>query len=830
MGDSPLRVLVVEDSEDDVLLIVRELRRSGYDLTYRQVQTAEEMRSALSQEPWDVVIADYAMPRFSGMAALEVLRQSELDLPFIIVSGTIGEDVAVAAMKAGAHDYVLKDNLARLGPAVRRELQEAAERRARRQAEKSLQESEARFRRMADSIQDGLTIIERGQVVYVNDRACEIVGYPRHEYIKMTFPQFAAPEERERLYRVIADVKRTGQMPGEIGFWAEGKDGTRRYIQARISLSWEKGQVVGHYVVTTDITKRKRAEQLLHALNEAALAMEQALTSQDVFAAVGDEFKKLGWSYAILLLDKDRANLSPQYLSYDPKGIEAVERLLNTDLYRLQIPLDLVEPFRQAIQEGRSLFIADSTELRPAWPSSTRPLPVRIARWLKVSKSVIAPLIVEDEPVGLLTVQAEDLTAEDTPAVTAFAHQISAAWRKANLVQELETSLEELKRTQAQFLQAQKMEAVGRLAGGVAHDFNNTLTIIHLSTQLLKRKLRPEDPLWEFVHQIEDASLRAANLTRQLLSFSRQEPIEPQVVNLSQVVGNLSRMLQRIIGEDIELITVLDEDLWSVYVDPSQIDQAIINLVVNARDAMPRGGELTIETSNIVLGPAEAARHVEIQPGEYVRLVVRDTGVGMDEQVLEHIFEPFFTTKGRERGTGLGLSTVFGIIKRHQGHILVESAVGRGTTFEIYVPRTYRAASPDAEQETPSGPRHGSETILVVEDDAVVRNLAVQILRSHGYRVLTAEDGESAVQRSQEYDGPIHLLLTDIVMPGIQGWELAETLLARRPQMRVLFTSGYGDRVLAYRAAGQESIAFLPKPFTMETLTHKVRSVLDAAH
>ena len=827
---TPLRVLIVEDSEDDVLLIVRELQRSGYDPIYRQVQTAEAMRAALSEQTWDAVIADYAMPSFSGMAALQLLHRSGLDIPFIIVSGTIGEDSAVAAMKAGAHDYVLKDNLTRLGPAVRRELQEAQVRRARRQAEESLQESEARFRRMADSIQDGLTIIERGRVVYANDRACEIVGYPRQEYMTMAFPQFAVPEEKKQLEQLVAEARQTGKMPSEIEFWAERKDGARRYIQARYSWSWEDGQVIGHYVVTTDITKRKRAEQLLHALNEAALAMERALTPREVFAAVGAEFKKLGWSYAILLLNADRVTLSPQYLSYDPEGIRAVERLLNTDLSQVDIPLYAVGPFQRVIQESRSVFVADNRELRPALPSSIRPLSVRIARLLKISKSVIAPLIVEDETIGLLTVQADDLVKEDVPAITAFAHQVSAAWRKARLMHELETSLEELKRTQAQFLQAQKMEAVGRLAGGVAHDFNNTLTIIHLSTQLLKRRLRPEDPLWEYIHQIEDASRRAANLTKQLLSFSRQEPIEPKVVNLNQVVGELSRMLQRIIGEDIELVTTLEEDLWPVYVDPSQIDQAIINLVVNARDAMPRGGKLTIETANVVLSQADAARHVDLQPGDYVRLTVSDTGIGMDAEIQEHIFEPFFTTKEREQGTGLGLSTVFGIVKRHKGHILVESAVGQGATFEIYLPRTDQGDMSAVEGTVLPPLLRGSETILVVEDDAVVRELAVQILQSHGYQVLTANNGENAVQRSRQYDGPIHLLLTDIVMPGMQGWELAESLLAQRPQMRVLFTSGYGDRVLPRHEAAWENIAFLPKPFTMESLTQKVRSVLDAAH
>jgi PAS domain S-box-containing protein len=382
-----------------------------------------------------------------------------------------------------------------------------------------------------------------------------------------------------------------------------------------------------------------------------------------------------------------------------------------------------------------------------------------------------------------------------------------------------------------QFRQSQKMEALGRLAGGIAHDFNNLLTVIHLSTRLLQRQLRTEDPLWEHVHRIQETGDRAAKLTKQLLSFSRREVIEPQMLNLSQVVSDLSRMLQRIIGEDITMELKLADDLWPLKVDPSQTDQVLMNLVVNARDAMPEGGTLTIETANVQLDQAHAARHVDAQAGDHVMLVISDTGVGIDEETKAHLFEPFFTTKERGEGTGLGLSTVFGIVRQSGGHIQVESELGQGTTFRIYL---LRAEISSAEASTPGQAPlvddlvQGTETVMVVEDEAAVRDLAVTVLKSCGYQVLVAKSGPEALQISDEYDGSIHLLITDIVMPQMGGRELAEQLNARRPGLRVLYISGYAGEEITDRGVLAPGTRFLPKPFTIEELTHKIRVMLDA--
>ena len=338
---------------------------------------------------------------------------------------------------------------------------------------------------------------------------------------------------------------------------------------------------------------------------------------------------------------------------------------------------------------------------------------------------------------------------------------------------------------QRRILQQERLAAVGQLAGGIAHEFNNLLTVIHLSSRLLERRLRREDPASEYVRRIGETAQRAANLTRQLLNFSRREIVEPRALNLNGVVRELSKMLHRIIGEDIELALELADDLWQVDADPAQIDQIVMNLIINARDAMPAGGRLVIATTNVVLDQSDRPTHREVLPGEYAMLAVSDSGVGMDVEVRERIFEPFFTTKETGKGTGLGLSTVYGIVEQSAGHVVVSSEAGQGTTFRIYLPRSAgaggRAASMAPRPEAAASLRH-SETILLVEDDPDVRELAARILEEQGYHVLTAQEGVDALQVSGQYGGSIDLLLTDVVMPGMHGQQLAESLRRERPE------------------------------------------------
>jgi len=437
---------------------------------------------------------------------------------------------------------------------------------------------------------------------------------------------------------------------------------------------------------------------------------------------------------------------------------------------------------------------------------------------------LLLPLMADGEVVGSLIVDAVEprgFSAEEVNLAWRVAEQVSAVLAQARL-------REEHRQLEEQFQQAQKMEAVGRLAGGVAHDFNNLLTVIHLSTRLMERKLHPQDPLLQHVERIRDAGERATGLTRQLLAFSRREIVEPQVLDLNQVLAELDKMLRRLIGEDVELSLFPARELWPVKIDPIQVEQVVVNLAVNARDAMPAGGRLTLETANVVLDAAYTAHHLDAEPGEYVLLAVSDTGTGMSEEIKAHLFEPFFTTKEKGKGTGLGLATVFGIVKQNRGHIRAYSEVGQGTTFKIYLPRVAEGACTPLPVTTAGAALPGgSETLLLVEDETAVRELARDILAAQGYHVLTAKDGIEGLRVAREQEGPIHLLVTDVVMPRMSGKALADELGAGHPEMQVLFTSGYTDSTIVHHGVPDEGVHFLPKPFDLDTLVQKVRAVLD---
>jgi PAS domain S-box-containing protein len=381
---------------------------------------------------------------------------------------------------------------------------------------------------------------------------------------------------------------------------------------------------------------------------------------------------------------------------------------------------------------------------------------------------------------------------------------------------------------EAQLRQAQKMEAVGRLAGGVAHDFNNLLTVITSYSQLLMEDMGTADPRRADLAEIQKAAGGAATLTRQLLAFSRQQVLEPKVIDLDEVVAGAGKMLKRLIGEDVELVTVLAPDLGMVKADPGQIEQVIMNLAVNARDAMPDGGKLTIETTNVVLGEEYTREHLPVPAGSYALLSVSDTGTGMDEATKARLFEPFFTTKDQGKGTGLGLATVYGIVKQSGGFIWVYSELGQGTTFKVYLPRVDEAVSESAAPAPPQS-LHGSETVLIAEDAAPVRSVAREVLRRHGYRVLAAADGPSALELAAAHPGPIDLLITDVIMPEMSGRQLADRLRDLRTTLRVLFVSGYTDDAIVRHGILEPGIAFLQKPFSPESLARKVREVLDAA-
>jgi two-component system, cell cycle sensor histidine kinase and response regulator CckA len=384
----------------------------------------------------------------------------------------------------------------------------------------------------------------------------------------------------------------------------------------------------------------------------------------------------------------------------------------------------------------------------------------------------------------------------------------------------------EQKRLESQLRQAQKMESIGRLAGGVAHDFNNLLTAITGQVELGLLDVRPTEPLHEVLTEIHRAADSAANLTRQLLTFSRQQMIDPRVLDLNQVVDHLRRMLQRLLGEHIQLLVRPAPDLGSVRVDRGQFEQVLMNLAINGRDAMPSGGKLTIETANVTLDGEYVRSHPHVLPGEYVMLGVTDEGVGMSEEVRAHLFEPFYTTKAQGKGTGLGLAMVYGAVKQNGGSVEVYSEPGHGTVFRIYLPRVEAVPEPLPGQE--AGPvAGGTETIVLVEDEDQVRAVAVQLLTRQGYAVHAFANGTDTLRMLPKLPGPLHLLITDVVLPGMNGWVLAQQVKALRPDIKVLYTSGYGENVVIHHGVLTPGIEFIPKPYSLERLASRVREVLD---
>lgn len=699
----------------------------------------------------------------------------------------------------------------------------------RKQVEVALQESNATLRTLIQSSPAAIIVLDTlGRVTLWNPAAERIFGWREAETLGRFNPLITALEMEEfQRYFALAQKK---EVDTGLELRRRHKDGA--LIDVHLStgpLRDAAGQLVGVIGIFIDVTERARTERLLHALNQAALITAQARTAEEVFTAAAEELKQIGFFCTILSLDESQGRLSTIYASYAPEVLDGIEMLLGVNFKDLSIPIDRIDVYQQVIRDKNTVLVENSEELLlQLLPGPSRGVARQMAKTVKVPKNIVAPLLVEGEIMGIFSVQADDLRSEDAPAITAFAHQLAVTWRRVDLLRDLAHSLEELKRTQDQLIQAQKMEAIGQLAGGVAHDFNNLLTAINGFAALMQLQLTPDSPLWEMTEKILDAGRRAAALVRQLLAFSRKQIIQPQPLNLNLIVADMEKMLRRLIGEDIQLEANLQPGLWLVNLDPTQIGQVIINLAVNARDAMPSGGKLLIETANVTLDARAAAGYEgeEIQPGEYVRLAVSDSGLGMSREVQAHLFEPFFTTKETGKGTGLGLAMVYGIVKQSGGVIQIQSEEGQGASFKIYLPRSEERAPPlplEANQEMPTG----NETVLLVEDDEDVRGLVRRVLQGQGYHLLEARSGQEALRLVADYRGFIHLLLTDVVMPEVGGKTLSEQLTASQPRLKVIYMSGYTGSAISHQGELDPQIPLLQKPFTPEELASKVRAVLD---
>ncbi len=467
------------------------------------------------------------------------------------------------------------------------------------------------------------------------------------------------------------------------------------------------------------------------------------------------------------------------------------------------------------------IIAADMTEIRRRETESMREREVLEERVAERTADLLA--------------KKEELEAAHKRAIKAMEESNAAREKLTALNKKLKTEIlkrkkeaEEREKIQAQLFQSQKMEAIGSLAGGIAHDFNNLLTTIIGNAQLALTEIPRESPLFEEIEEIKKAGDKAVRLTQQLLAFGRKEIRKPEVLNLNHTITDMEKMLRRLLREDIEFQTILEPNLHNINIDPAQIDQVIMNLVVNAKDAMPDGGKLTIETGNVELDRGFFQRHgVSGKSGQYVMLAVSDTGVGMDKKLLERIFEPFFTTKERGIGTGLGLSTVHGIVNQNGGHIWAYSEPGRGTTMKVYLPKAEETGTSRSREKSVAEDLSGSETVLLAEDDDNVRSFAKRVLLKYGYKVLESKNGEEAIKASREFDGKIDLLLTDVVMPGMKGKDIAERLKSEGRDLKVLFMSGYTHNIIMDHGIMPKDIDFIEKPFSPVTLARKIREILN---
>jgi two-component system cell cycle sensor histidine kinase/response regulator CckA len=640
---SPLHILHLEDDPNDAALVRSALEAAGIACATTCVENREDFVAALDRGGVELILSDCALPAFDGMSALKVVHAKWPAIPLIFVSGTFGEELAVDSLKNGATDYVLKDHLARLAPAVRRAMQDVEERAENRRTHEALQETEERLRIIFSQSSLGIALVGAdGRPILTNAALQKMLGYTAEELNGMAFQEFTHPDDCAR------DINNYSQLiQGQL----KGYQLEKRYIR-------KDGQVV----------------------------------------------------------------------------------------------------------------------------------------WTSISVSV-----------------ARDATG------------------RADFAIKMVEDITERRNLEAKFIEAQKMEVIGQLASGVAHDFNNILAVIMGYTELTLQKLNSEPELTSYLEAIRSSAERASGLTRQLLIFSRKQTVQPVVLDLNEVVKDLDKMLRRLIDENIELVIVPGKKIGHIKADSGYIGQVMMNLVVNARDAMPNGGKLTIATDNATLDENFARKHHGAVPGDYVAFSVSDTGMGMTEEIKARLFEAFFTTKPKGKGTGLGLATCQTIVQQTGGYIQVATELGKGTTFKIYFPLVDLPLDV-APRPCQAGPLpRGTETLLVVEDDPAVRHLARNVLEAQGYNVLSAANGQDGLHVARDHKGPpIGLVVTDVIMPLMGGKVMAEWLKTANSNLQILFTSGYTDEAVTRHGVLETGVQFLPKPYTPATLAHKVREMLDA--
>jgi PAS domain S-box-containing protein len=786
----PVRALLLEHSAVDADRVESHLLDAGFRFEWRWTANRQSYMEAIEAGGLEIILADYSLPEIDGLTALQIARDRWPDVPFIFVSGEVGEEFATDALKQGAVDYVLKRNLARLPPAVDRALAEARERRRRQRAEARLAESDVRLRLAVTSAGLGTWDYtpDRDEVVW------RIGGHGDAEEQRTTYDGFMAgvhPIDRARMEPAI----RTAMAEDSIGaFTAEYRlkqpDGGFRWMATRGQCFFLDGKCTRLVGIIQDITERKTAE--------ATLRRQNRLLAREVRNRTRERDRI--WSLSRdLMIVCDRSTLP---VAVNPAWTQLLGWSETELLGRRAI--ELVHPEDKATLR-RDTEPGDNNTTLVECRISRKGGGYRWIAWTAVSQDALIYAI------------GRDVTATKTAT-----EEVAAANRQ------LVRQIEEREKVETTLRQMQRLEAVGQLTAGVAHDFNNLLSVILGNVSLLRRELVGTDPrMIRRLDQMNRAADRGAKLTAQLLAFSRRQRLEPRPVDLNETIMGMRDLLRSTIGASVRLRTKLEADLWTALVDPTQIELIILNLAINARDAMEDGGDLTVATSNTtVSGPT--ARPEEPSQGEYVVLSVTDTGTGMSDEVKQRAFEPFFTTKDVGKGSGLGLAQVFGFAKQSGGGVRVETTLGKGTSVHVFLPR----AQPLAERSVEAGvsadkTRSGDGSmILLVDDDSAVREIAARMLRDLGYQVVEAGSGGAALDLLAR-EPRISLSVLDYAMPGMTGAEVAHEVHKRRPGLPVVFITGYAD-LTALKEVGEDRI--VQKPFREADLAEKVSRSLRMAY
>jgi PAS domain S-box-containing protein len=803
-GPKPIKVLILEDNESDFEIIVHELKRSGFLSECAHAFDEAGYLSALGPD-LDVILADYHLPQFDALSALRILRERDLRIPFIVVTGSLSEEAAVACLKNGATDYLIKDRLARLGPAIAQALE------ARKNVE-AKHAAETQIRRRNEE----LTLLNRIIAASAEDAdERDIARIACEDLAEATGADQAAillRAEKGGQAEIIAQYASAGVDAPQSGFI--GLDGeTMSAILASLrspaainDLRAEEGHPKMRAVLAEGgISSAALIPIVLKARNEGCVALMSKRVGAFTEAETG-----LAKNVADQLANAiARARLERERLRMSAAMEQATDAVVITD------------------SAGRIQYANPAFESITGYPPSEAV--GEIACFTCARKGSRHPLQAAIEHGTELRGRMECRSRDGKPFTVdvSFCPVRDKNGNVANYVG-VQRDVTQSLQLEQRYLQAQKMEAVGRLAGGVAHDFNNLLTVITGYADVLSLSLGSDAEGTAALSEIKKAAKSAAGLVRKLLTFSRKQVFKPQVLDLNAVLREIQGMLKPILEENIELAMELAPGLGAIRADPGQIEQIVMNLAVNARDAMPKGGKLALSTRDFDADQDFTLRRPEIAPGPYVILEVADTGTGIKEEVLAHIFEPFFTTKEEGKGTGLGLSTVYGIVKQSGGHIATHSKVGEGTRFEMMFPRLSGKAealrAPGGAKSAPSG----SGVVLVIEDNETVRRLAKAVLGRAGYEVLVAESSAEALEYCGNPEPELDLVITDIVMPEVNGIELARMSRASRPNAKVLLISGYAGDAYASVIKSEPGTAFLEKPFTADELLNAVNELIGA--